>query len=78
MSEISIVLVRFFSSAPTLEQIVAFELDAELQTRAVDLLARHRNGVMTPEAGGACRIRRIYAHGTLYESGEGGSTIEYI
>ena len=40
---------EFLGSAPTLEEIIAFKLPEALEERGLELLARNRNGELTPE-----------------------------
>lgn len=48
-STIKDVVTDFLGSAPSLEEIVAYRLPEELQTRAHELLSRNRAGTLTPE-----------------------------
>ena len=41
-------VTNFFSSAPTLEEIIAYRLPAALQVRAHDLLEKNRGGTLSP------------------------------
>jgi hypothetical protein len=43
------VIRDFLGSAPTLEEILAFKLPEALEERGLELLARSRNGELTPE-----------------------------
>jgi len=43
------VLIQFFGSAPTLEEIIAFELPPEIQARALELLQLNRGNLLTVE-----------------------------
>lgn len=43
------VISDFLGSAPTLEEILAFKLPEALEERALELLARRRNGELTSE-----------------------------
>jgi hypothetical protein len=46
---ITMVMSDFLGSAPTLEAIIAFTLPAALEARGLELLARSRDGDLTPE-----------------------------
>jgi hypothetical protein len=39
----------FLGAAPTLEEIIAFRLPEVLEARSLELLERHREGVLTPD-----------------------------
>jgi hypothetical protein len=39
----------FLGAAPTLEEIIAFRLPDILEARSLELLERHREGLLTPE-----------------------------
>jgi hypothetical protein len=43
------VVTDFLGSAPTLEEIAAYRLPADLQNRAHQLLDRNRAGTLTPD-----------------------------
>lgn len=42
------VIAEFLGSAPTAEEIIAFEFPHEIQRRGLDLLERNRQGMLTP------------------------------
>jgi len=44
---VSVVMSEFLGSAPTLQEIVAFKLPDTLEQRALDLLARRRQEVLS-------------------------------
>jgi len=46
---ITTVISHFLGSAPTLEEIVAFKLPEALEERALELLARNRNGELNDD-----------------------------
>ena len=43
------VISEFLGSAPTLDEIIAFKLPEVEEERALELLARSRNGELSPE-----------------------------
>ncbi len=43
------VIIEFLGSAPSAEEIIAFELPEEIQQRGLDLLERNRQGILTPD-----------------------------
>jgi hypothetical protein len=46
---ISAIISDFLGTAPTLDEIIAFQLPDALEARALALLERHRNADLTPE-----------------------------
>jgi hypothetical protein len=46
---ITMVISGFLGSAPTLEEIIAFQLPESLEARALELLERNRTGELTAE-----------------------------
>jgi hypothetical protein len=43
------VVTDFLASAPRLEEIIAYRLPADLQSRAHLLLSKNQDGILTPE-----------------------------